>query len=344
VPPSDPSQQPPGLLARLAVRRAWGTALAWLTGAALLAAVAAGSAWLLTPGGLGPRLPGEEELGTPAARSFQASRDHEVADGEATAQLREQAAAAEPPVYDHDEEAAEDAISRVRAAFQAGRQELAEGRRRERGAHPEGAAAVARAAFEGRLGFPLRDGEWAALLESRLGAGPEQRLASLLAHALTGMVVEDRSRLAADAERGFMVRALRGGTPQGERLVSDLALVRDLRSVREEVRREGAAPPAPAGAALRDTLIRLAQQLGRPTLSFDLAETARRQREAADRVKPVVVQVRRGQRIVAEGERIERRHLLLFRGIEAQAGALDQLGTRVGGGLLVTLLVLLLWR
>ncbi|HSB19704.1 MAG TPA: hypothetical protein VLD85_06855, partial [Anaeromyxobacteraceae bacterium] len=118
MPPPDPSQKAPGLLLRLAAGALrGGGGPGWLLGAAVTLAVAGGAAWLLTPGSLAQRFPGEDALGTPAVGSFRASRDYEILDAEATAQLQEEASAAEPVVFDDDEEAAEEAVGRIRAAF-----------------------------------------------------------------------------------------------------------------------------------------------------------------------------------------------------------------------------------
>jgi len=189
-----------------------------------------------------------------------------------------------------------------------------------------------------------REPDLAALARARFDPALEQLAAGLAAHGLTGMVIEDRDRLQADAERGIVVRSLSRSGNQGSRLVRDLALVRDLRGAREQVRREGAALPSATSAALREAVVRLAQARLRPTLTANLAETARAQRLAAERVKPPVIQVRRGERIVGDGERIERRHLLLFAGIQAQTRSRDLWAVRLGAALLALILVLLLWR
>jgi hypothetical protein len=54
--------------------------------------------------------------------------------------------------------------------------------------------------------------------------------------------------------------------------------------------------------------------------------------------------VKRGEKIIGDGERIEKRHVVLFDGIRAQAGATDATGVRLGGGALVALAVVVLWR
>ncbi|MGB8933325.1 MAG: HDIG domain-containing metalloprotein, partial [Anaeromyxobacteraceae bacterium] len=81
-----------------------------------------------------------------------------------------------------------------------------------------------------------------------------------------------------------------------------------------------------------------------PTLVHNRAETARRRAEAAAGAKPVVIAVKRGEKIIGDGERIEKRHLLVFDGMRAQARASDGGSVRLGGGALVALAVIVLWR
>jgi len=336
----DPSQKAPGLLARLVRPLPGRDPVGWLLGAMLAAGLALAASWLLTPPELSQLFPGEEALGTPAPSTLKAARDYEILDAEAAAQLREEAAAAEPTVYDLDEDAAEEAVGRIRAAFQVAREVLAELPGRPAPARP---LVAAREAFEARLGVPLREPDLAALAQARFGPALEQLAAGLAAHGLTGMVIEDRDRLQADAERGIVVRSLSRSGNLGSRLVRDLALVRDLRGAREQVRRDGAGLPSATTAAQREAVVRLAQARLRPTLTVNMGETARAQRLAAERVKPPVIQVRRGERLVGDGERIERRHLLLFAGIQAQTRSRDLWAVRLGAALLALLLVLLLW-
>jgi putative nucleotidyltransferase with HDIG domain len=126
-------------------------------------------------------------------------------------------------------------------------------------------------------------------------------------------------------------------------MVLDLALVRTVEGARAEIARAAQARLSREPPALREAMARVAAAMVRPTLEHNQGETERRKAEAAGRVKPVGVTVKRGEKIIGDGERIEKRHLLVFDGIRAQRrdDALAQVGA--GGGALVGLLVLLLW-
>jgi putative nucleotidyltransferase with HDIG domain len=317
----------------------------------LVASIGIVAAFLLAPGSSVRRLPTWDALSTPATATFKADRDYEIVDEEATGRRRAEASGAQRAVYDLDEGAVEDAAARIHAAFLVMREEEAELRRASAGRREPTAAELRRAwasqrdVFVSRLQLLVRDADFEALGAARFGEVVEQELIALASRGLEGMVVADLQLLNAERGRGIAVRLLRGGKQgSGERTLLDLSLVRDLALAREEVEQAAAsrlrALPAPLSAALT----RVAQGTLAPTLVHNQAETARRREEAAAGAKPVVVAVKRGEKIIGDGERIEKRHLLVFDGMRAQAHASDAGWVRLGGGALVALAIIVLWR
>jgi len=336
-----PSAEPPSTPGDARPRADWaGRAL----GLALVVLVGVAAGLLLAPAGA-RRLPAADALGSPAQRTFKADRDYEIADEEATARRRAEAAAAEPPVYDLEEGAGEEATARIHAAFDLMRDEEAAvaGPPSRNGDELARRWAGQRDAFVARLQVVVRDPDLAALAQARFSPRVELELASLAQRGLDGMVVEDVQLLPAERERGLVVRSYRGRALQGERMVLDLALVRSVEQARAEVAKAAQARLDREPPALREALVRIAGAMVRPTLEHNQGETERRMGDAAARVKPVGVTVKRGEKIIGDGERIEKRHLLVFDGIRAQRRdeALGQVG--IGGGALVALLVVVLW-
>jgi putative nucleotidyltransferase with HDIG domain len=311
-----------------------------------VALVSAAAAVLLAPAAA-HRLPGPDALGTPAPATIKADRDFDIVDEAATARRRAEAAEAERPVYAHETGAPGEAAARVHAAFALMREEEppiagAQGAREAGELRKRWAAR--RAAFVARLQVLVRDDDLAALAAAHFSEAVERELSALAQRGLTGMVVEDEALLAADRERGIVVRTFREGGPHEERLLADPSLVRGLATARLEVTRAAEELLQREPAALRAAVLRLALAMLRPTLVHDQVETARRREEAAARVKPVVVPVKRGEKIIGDGERIEERHLAVFDGMRAQRRGEELVRVRVGGGALVALMVVLLWR
>jgi putative nucleotidyltransferase with HDIG domain len=314
-------------------------------GVALVALVSTASGWLLAPAD-GARLPGPESLGQPAPRTIRADKDYDIEDPEATERRRTEAAAGVHPVYNLDLGAASEAQERIRAAFDLMRLQEQELRPPAVYGAPRPADllrlyALQRDAFEGKLQLLLRDDDFTALVHARFSQTVQRELASLAAVGLDGAVVEDRKLVAADLGEGLVARALDSGELQGERSLSREAEVRDLAAAREDVAKVGASLEEPP--ALQAALVRVASAMARPTLVPAQSETARRRDEARARVKPVVVAVKRGERIVEQGEPIDARHLVIFEGMRAQQYGRDLSHVRTGGAALVALLVTVLW-
>ena len=316
-------------------------------GLVLVALVSAASGWLLAPAD-GNRLPGPESLGQPAPRTIRADQDYDIEDPEATARRRIEAAAVVRPVYDHDEGAPAEAAARIHAAFQLMRDE-------EQALHVAGWAEAVkpselvrrylaqRDAFASRVQVLLPDNDFASLCEAHFSEAVERELTSLAQRGLAGDVVEDMKLLATDRGEGFVKRTILSGEIQGERSTNAEALIRDVATARQEVARTGAARLDRERPTLSEAIVHLASAMVHPTLVPAQAETVKRREEAAARVKPVVVAVKRGERIVDEGEPIEARHLLLFDGMRAQRRGRDLGHVRLGGAALVALLVSALW-
>ncbi|MGC3996184.1 MAG: HDIG domain-containing protein [Anaeromyxobacter sp.] len=323
-------------------RREWTRQLLAL---ALVACVGGAAGWLLSPTSL-VRLPGHDKLGTPAPATVRADRDYDIEDQEATARRRSEAAGAVRPVYDRDVGAGDEAAARVRAAFQVMREEESALLAATPTPAPGELArrwSAQRGAFVSRLQVVVRDEDLAALSAARFSEQVEREIVALAQRGLAGMVVEDLQLLAADRQQGLAVRSAVGGELQGERVDSDLALVRDVASARAEVAQTGAARLASEKPALRAAAVRIASAMVRPTLVQAQAETDRRRAEARAAVKPVVLAVKRGERVLSEGEVIEERHLVILDGMRAQGAGQDLTHVRLGGGALVALVVALLW-
>lgn len=315
----------------------------------LVAAVAAACGWLLAPGAV-HRLPGSDALGTPAPATIKADRDYDIVDEEATARRRADEAGSVTSVYDLEEGAADEAVARVHAAFDLMRDEeqaLQLSGREVRDARDvaelDRRYAAQRDGFVSRLQVVVRDEDLGALMAARFSEDVERELAALAQRGLSGMIVEDLKLLPSDREQGFVIRTFRSGALQGERVLADRALVRGVATAREEVARTAAARLAREPPALRAAVVRLASAMVRPTLAHDQAETERRRADAAARVKPVAIPVKRGEKIIGDGERIEKRHLVVFDGMRAQRRGEDLAHLRLGGGLLVALIVSVLW-
>src|SRR5919204_2503456 len=206
----------------------------------------------LTPSRFTPAIPGDEALGSLFSGTLKANRDYDVPDPAATGEKREEAARSVWPVYDFDGAAVETLQRRISSAFARGREAIAQWKLQ----NPEKAErllAERRADGETvRFLLSQRDEFWKALQAvvdddvyvdlARSGFDPavERAALRLAGLAASGFVVEERGLLAADRERGIMVRTL-GGAGAPEQAVRDIDRIQDLSSARQHVERIAAA-------------------------------------------------------------------------------------------------------
>ena len=339
---------------RLLRRRRFRALLALLC----LAAVSVVSAFLLTPSRLTPPIPGDESLGQVATRTIKANRDLDVLDAEATSQKREEAARSVGPVYDYDASAGDVLRQRISQAFTEARGAVDDWKRLEPGKAGRVQLDLSHAARpkngdeQALLRFlqTRRDEFWKSLQAviddvdfqelARVGFDPAvERAAERLANLATaGFAVAERELLSADRERGIGVRPLLGQTVAGpERKVRDIDRIRDLASLRAEVDRLAQEQLGDLPAGVRRAVAQIVRRALRPNLAYDDHETRRRQDEKRAAVKEAILQVRRGEKIIGDGETITKTHLLIFQAMRAAGRSSQDTQVRWGGGLFAAL-------
>lgn len=333
--------------------------------ALLVATVAAICGYLLTPSIYGQRIPyGEESVNLASTTVIKAQRDYDIPDEETTAKKRAEARALVKPVYRHDATALASALDRITASFGMMRDAALSVRsrlkaerapeeggmedrpsRRRRSPSDEAVARELRRVFDERradfsraLEASLDDEAFHALAEAEFSALAEREAKRLLRNALQDLVAEYRDELTARGLNGITVLRV-DGTRLSERDVADVTGIRDQNAVRAEVERSSGELPEAMTASQRLAVVQLVARCVRANLRHDAAEFEARQRQAEQSVKPVVIQLKKGEKILGDGERIERRHLVVFRAIREQAQISDLWVVRLGGSLVAAILV-----
>ncbi|MEW5741392.1 MAG: HDIG domain-containing metalloprotein [Myxococcota bacterium] len=313
----------------------------------------------MSPGLSGRQLPelSEEDLGRPFRASsvagFKASRDFEVADETRTQARREEARTRVRPVFDLDPSVESKVKKGVRDAF--GEMQDAAGahlekhppadptKRPEKGSKEEqellAALNKARERFEAHAVLP-DDEDFEVLAQARFSHELEQAVVNLIELAYRPKVVASRDELSRIDANGITVRLL-GASTEFE-MSTAAPSVMDLREVAAELDRFASVPGnllPESPVQVRRAVLRLARKQVRVNLTVNIAETESRRRQASEAVKPVVITIKKGQRLIGDGELINETHLLVLRGLRTQMNELDLLQLQLGGAGVVALLV-----
>ncbi len=291
------------------------------------------------------------QVGEVAERDIKAARDFLVTDEAATQQKREEAALSSLTVYDLDEETVQHLHKRLDTAFNMMRTpylqpvekvEPGDGADAEklRGIHKSAreTAIERRKEFEAKLGVIISDTDFTVLLEEEFDPRIEVGVVELSENVLAGGVVGNKSLLLTQVQKGIILRSVQTGE---ESHVMDLLSFISLEDARRQVRLRASDILEGEKRRVRTTVVHLSQAILPPNITFNRNETELRRQNAVDAVKPVFFQVKKGEMIVREGQRLSKEQLLKLQ--MQSEGELERgvifttLGITLLGGLLIWL-------
>lgn len=260
--------------------------------------------------------PPQYESGDVAERDIKAPVDFFVEDREATETRRQEAAEAVLTVYDHNLSLLSTISENVQSAFANAREAL----KRPPGetADPTSAPAdrtALKESVENRLGIHLNPGAFRILEREGFSAEIADRIIQILEEILDIGVVANKELLLREADRGIVLRPVGGSE---ERVVRNLRRFYGVDQAKTMVR-------VVADPLVRDLtytqvnlIVDLAQRLIQPNITLNRNETEERKKAAADTVKPILYQIKAGEMLLREGERVTGVQLLKLRALRSQ--------------------------
>ena len=285
-------------------------------------------------------------LGDVARKDIKAPRDFLVEDKELTKQRRDEASKSSLFVYDFDRSGAY-LSERVKESFSYGREELEriESIELEPTLRSEKLRQLRGRFFE-LSGINSDPALFDGLLKGNFSPNIENTLLIALNRVFQKGVIRERTVLISQKGKGIVLRDI---DTQGKLKVDDLDRFYDLEGARRQINQivsqnaqEEISPESVAST------VNLARLLIRPNITFNKQETELQKEEARNSVKPIYFQVKKGEMIVREGEKVSATHLLK---LETQAQLTRNtlfpgmaLGTALMVGILLALSYVILLR
>jgi putative nucleotidyltransferase with HDIG domain len=351
--------------ARLAVSNDWVRGGPYVI---LLLGVSVASAFLASPGLYSQKIPElrREDVGKPFRASsqsgFKAGRDYELLDEAKTLVRREEARSKVRPVFDYDTSVQPTITRTIQDGFADMQAVVAKWDEEHKAAlkklpeDPAAAGVVRKKPLEGEVELLTKlrearpafeqhaaladDEDFEALAAARFSREAERAVLSLIEVAYRAKLVTSREELSRVDTFGITVRIL-GGSSEHE-MTTTAPAVLDLHEAARELDRFASGPDSfmpDSSQVLRRALLRMAKRQIRSNLSVNIAETETRRRAAYDTVKPVVVGIKKGQKVLGDGELVNDSHLVVVEGMRAQTDELDVLQLQVGGAGLVAIVI-----
>jgi putative nucleotidyltransferase with HDIG domain len=188
------------------------------------------------------------------------------------------------------------------------------------------------------LGIELDADTLAALRHLQYPAQLRQSIVDVLNAVMQRGVVSNHDLFVGHRERGTVFRDVRTGQ---ELVVTDPSMGLELGEAAAALTATVLAPNSPYPLELQPVIATLARKLLRPNLTFNAQATEERKSKAVEAVKPVFFQVKRGEMIIREGERVRDEHIPRLRALAWGKRSGDQVSTVAGTTLFVTVVVLL---
>ncbi|MEA3231272.1 MAG: HD family phosphohydrolase, partial [Thermodesulfobacteriota bacterium] len=293
-------------------------------------------------------------LGDIASRNIKAPRDFFIEDEMATEIHRQQEIENVPTVYDHDTALLSHRRSQVHQAFESIRSvwkkmennpnsDILDG---QNGIQTEATKPneplhdriwSEKAVFIKQIGIPVSDGAYRILEEERFSDEISATIQDILNQILKNGVVAHKEILLKEAERGIVLRDLETKT---EKMIHVLKQFYGLDQAKAMVRIVGEAALNDMSYNLRNLVVDFTQELIQPNITLNRSETSDRRKKAATQVTPVVSQIKAGEMVLREGERITPKKLLKIQVLQQQNRSRQLLIS--GGGAAILMLSLML--
>ncbi len=271
-------------------------------------------------------IPDYHEPGDIAARDIKSPRDLLVEDVPLTNSKREEAANGIPLVYDYDVAAGSQAIKRIKDGLGLLLQ-------RQENPSPLNLGEFL-PLLEADFGVPLTPEEYQPLLSLPLDHDLPGATADLLKPVFSHPIVANMANFKAQKEKGLMLVDRNAGTELPAQL---LERVTSLNDALADAQRQ--LDLLEISEVQRAILLKVVQQQLRPNLAYNESATEQRRQEASAQITPVLFQIKKGEMVVREGERVTSDQILKLKAIR-DSGRDNRNFQTVAGLFLSTLLLL----
>ncbi len=260
---------------------------------------------LITPGYYS--YPRQYTAGMIAKTNIHSPADILVEDTEATKKKMTEAEQLVPPVFDHIANLYDKIETKVTEAFKTAREKILAGEQ------------LNRKDFGDMLQIDITDEEFKVLSKNRFSTYIERSIKTLVSQVLNGkFVTKDFRELenARTVSARFYYYNVDGNLTFGREVkITDLSRVLSYEEALKTIRETGKISFRRNSNSFRNSIINISQKLVESNLIFNKIETESRKQSARDNVKPVLFQLKRGEIIIREGEKIDEQAILKLNAI-----------------------------
>jgi len=298
---------------------------------------------------LHPRLVSKKysySIGDIAQRNIKALNDFLIEDKDATAANRQHAVEAVYTVYDHDTKLAADISRRLNKAFSLARTVISEDKKNQIQAADDEAMPLhdkiwqIKELFEKQIGIPVSDGAYKVLGKDQFSTEIENFINKIVTKILSNGVVANKEVLLTEEGKGITLRNVENKT---EKTVHSLKQFYGPDQAKAMVRIVGEEVLKNTDYTAKGLVVDFAQQLVTPNITLNRSETKERKKKAADEIKPFLYEIKAGEMVLREGERVTELHVVKLRAMQQYMEESGVNFKRIGTSMIILSLLIVIY-
>lgn len=191
-----------------------------------------------------------------------------------------------------------------------------------------------RGEFNRSLQAVIPEEDYLQLFKFRFSDELLRALMQVVGDVMTHKIIADKELMEKGPQGQIAIRLVESSDDtQTEYTRRDVAGILDYAAVNQSLWRYSNALST-LGKRQQELLSRIGARLVQPNLTQNRALTLERRRITREAVKPMIIPIKKGEMIIRDGERFEKRHLTILRGIEQELSSTNPL-TVMGGYILL---------
>ncbi len=299
---------------------------------------------------LHPRLVSKKDsysIGDIAQRNIKALNDFLIENKDATEANRLHAVEAVHTVYDHDTKLAADISRHINKAFSLARTVIS-GNSEENQKQTTDNEAISlhdkiwrtKELFEKQIGIPVSDGAYKILEQDQFSIKIENFIIKIVTKILSNGVVANKEILLAEEEKGIALRDVENKT---EKTIQFLKQFYGPDQAKAMVRIVGEEILTNTDYTAKGLIVDFAQQLVTPNITLNRSETKERKKKAAGEIKPFLYEIKAGEMVLREGERVTELHVVKLRAMQQYMEESGISFKRIGTSMIILSLLIVIY-
>jgi putative nucleotidyltransferase with HDIG domain len=195
--------------------------------------------------------------------------------------------------------------------------------------------------FEDMLGSPVSEDAFKTLEQAGFSESIANQISWLLRTVLQNGIVANQQLLMQEKDKGIIVRRL---SSKQEEAVGNLQKFYSLEEATTAVAKSGQTLLKDVEPRVRNLAVEVAKNLVQPNLTLNKGETEERKKKAIDEVKAVLTQVKQGEMLLREGEKVTERDMAKLEALNSEMGRQPLLTSGLGFMILTIIFFVVLFN